>query len=116
MIIDDVDISNFIMKKMISKVSSDNEVREYTLPEKAWAEIKQIDPDIVFLDLNMPEMDGWEFLDRMKDAHLTNTVYILTSSTSELDRQKSKNYMNIKDFLIKPLDINTLATILKKYE
>lgn len=114
MIIDDVEISNFIMKKMISKVSSDNEIADYTLPEKALAEIEQINPDIIFLDLNMPVIDGWEFLNRMREAHLTNTVYILTSSTSELDRQQSKNYTNIKDFLIKPLDIHALAAILKK--
>lgn len=113
MIIDDVEISNFIMKKMLSKVSSDSEILDYTSPEKALADIEEINPDIVFLDLNMPVIDGWEFLSRMQEKHLPNTVYILTSSTSELDLQQSKNYKNVKDFLVKPLDIKTLAAILK---
>ena len=63
MIVDDVEISNFIMKKMISKVSSGNEVFDYTLPEKALADIEKNNPDIIFLDLNMPDIDGWEFPD-----------------------------------------------------
>ena len=112
MIVDDVEISNFIMKKMISKVSSGNEVFDYTLPEKALADIEKNNPDIIFLDLNMPDIDGWEFLKRMQENKLPNAVYVLTSSTSELDLQRSKTYTNVKDFLIKPLDLNKLGAIL----
>lgn len=112
MLVDDVEISNFIMKKKIAKVSSENEIFDYTLPQKALAELEQINPDIIFLDLNMPVINGWDFLSHMKDNNLPNTVYILTSSTSELDMQKSKNYSNVKKFLIKPLDTNTLTEIL----
>jgi two-component system nitrate/nitrite response regulator NarL len=112
MIVDDVEISNFIMKKMISKVSSGNEIFDYTMPEKALADIEKINPDIIFLDLNMPAIDGWEFLKIMEEKNLRNTVYILTSSTSELDLQRSKTYSNVTDFLIKPVEINALATVL----
>lgn len=112
MIIDDVEISNFIMKKMISKVSSGNEIFDYTIPEKALDDIEKINPDVIFLDLNMPGTDGWEFLKIMKEKNLTNRVYILTSSTSELDLERSKVYTNVTDFLIKPLDLNALGTIL----
>ena len=112
MIVDDVEISNFIMKKMITKVSASNEIFDYTLPEKALADIEKINPDIVFLDLNMPTIDGWEFLLRMKENNVFNKVYILTSSTSIFDLKKSKNYDNVQDFLIKPLDFNILGNIL----
>ena len=69
-------------------------------------------PDLIFLDLNMPKIDGWEFLNKMKEKSLVNTVYILTSSTSELDLHKSKHYNNVKDFLIKPINTNVLKAIL----
>ena len=113
MIVDDVEISNFIMKKMISKVSSNYDIYDYTLPEQALTDIEKINPDIIFLDLNMPVINGWEFLLRMTEMNVYNTVYILTSSTSELDFQQSKSYNNVNGFLIKPLDINTLREVLE---
>jgi two-component SAPR family response regulator len=112
MIVDDVGISNFIMKKMISRVSIASKVFDYTLPERALADIEKITPEIIFLDLNMPVIDGWEFLNKMREGNIEVTVYILTSSTSELDRHKLKGYNNVKGFLIKPLDIKTLENIL----
>ncbi len=112
MIVDDVAISNFIMKKMISKVSSGHEIYDYTLPLKALEEIDEVNPDIIFLDLNMPVIDGWEFLNRMQENNRQQPVYILTSSTSELDLQQSKNYSIVKDFLIKPIDMAILQNAL----
>ncbi len=112
MLVDDVEISNFIMRKMIEKVSADYEIYDYIYPSKAIADLNQINPDIIFLDLNMPGMDGWQFLEFMKENNVSLPVYILTSSTSELDLQKSQNYNNVRDFLIKPLNANKLKTIL----
>lgn len=112
MLVDDVDISNFIMKKMIGKVSPKYEIIDYTQPEEAIAEIDKVNPDVIFLDLNMPVINGWEFLDLMKKNNYQTTVYILTSSTNEFDIQKSKNYDNVRNFLIKPISLNSLASIL----
>lgn len=112
MLVDDVAISNFIMKKMIAKVSSGYEIYDYTLPQKALADMNEINPDIIFLDLNMPLIDGWEFLNRMQESNLQQPVFILTSSTSELDLQQSKNYSSVKNFLIKPIDMAILENAL----
>lgn len=112
MLVDDVEISNFIMKRMISKASPATKIFDYTYPEKALEVLSEINPDLIFLDLNMPAVDGWQFLETMKDSTITIPVYILTSSTSELDLQKSRNYNNVKDFLIKPIDADALKAIL----
>lgn len=112
MLVDDAEISNFIMKKMIEKVSADYEIYDYTYPSKAIADLNQINPDIIFLDLDMPQIDGWQFLEFMKENNLNFPVYILTSSASELDLQKSQYYDNVEGFFIKPLNANTLKTIL----
>lgn len=113
MLVDDVDISNFIMKKLISKVTPENTVYDFTLPEKAFNSLREISPDVIFLDLNMPVLDGWQFLKLMRQNDLHFKVLILTSSTSELDRQRSLAYSNVLDFLIKPVPPTALAGIIQ---
>ena len=58
-------------------------------------------------------MDGWQFLEGMMAQNMNTKVYILTSSTSELDRQRSANYTNVVSFLNKPLAEDKVAAILK---
>lgn len=113
MLVDDIAISNFIMKKMIQKVKPHCQIFEFTLPKNAIDSIEEICPDLIFLDLNMPGIDGWEFLNFMNENHFENKVYILTSSTSELEMQQSKQYKNVIGFLIKPVNINMLSDLLK---
>ena len=113
MIVDDVDISNFIMKKMISKVSGEYELHDFTLPAQAIESIEEINPDLIFLDVNMPVINGWEFLELMKQRNCKTDVYVLTSSTSELDLQRSRHFNNVKNFLVKPIKLQTLSDILQ---
>ena len=91
MLVDDVAISNFIMKKMIEKVAPDYHVLDFTLPRQAINSLEELNPDLIFLDLNMPEIDGWEFLNLMNEKHFDNKVYILTSSPANwiYDNQNS---------------------------
>jgi CheY-like chemotaxis protein len=84
------------------------------LPEIAFSEIKSINPDLIFLDLNMPVMNGWEFLDRMNETNTANKVYILTSSPNETDINRSKKYTNVEAFLIKPMNITVLDNLLNE--
>lgn len=72
-------------------------------------------PDLIFLDLNMPIMDGWGFLDegQAKITKSPTKVAILTSSISEEDRTKAKDYNCVSCFLKKPLDIEELISSLK---
>lgn len=64
-------------------------------------------PDIILLDLNMPEMTGWDFLDifeNWKDTwNKEIKIYILTSSPDEADIRKSKAYPSVNGYIIKPL-------------
>lgn len=111
MLVDDKDISNFIMRKFIEIRRPDANIKEFTDPQKALNSIDSIVPDIIFLDLNMPVMNGWQFLDEMRNASFSHKVAILTSSTSNDDFEKSKEYGNVINFYVKPLNPDELARV-----
>lgn len=75
-------------------------------------EKKQI-PDFIFLDINMPIMDGWEFLDIYDKNAPKACVYMLTSSTNATDMSRSKQYKCIAGYLSKPISKDIVANILK---
>jgi CheY-like chemotaxis protein len=72
-------------------------------------------PDMILLDINMPIMDGWQFLDayeEIKDVLLKQPeIYILSSSIFTQDVEKSKEYKTVTDYLIKPLEQSKLKKI-----
>lgn len=112
-LVDDMEIFNFIMKKLIKNVNAIHQVYDFTDGQLALTSLEELEPNIIFLDLNMPIIDGWTFLENMQERKLPHKVFILTSSTSELDRQRSLNYNNVVDFLIKPLKQETIADLLQ---
>ncbi|MFT4832650.1 MAG: CheY-like chemotaxis protein [Psychroserpens sp.] len=71
-------------------------------------------PEVIFLDLNMPIMNGWEFLDELKTMNLKKKigVYIVSSSIDRMDEEKSRNYDMVIDFISKPLTTNKLQQLL----
>lgn len=72
-------------------------------------------PEVLFLDLNMPVMDGWQFLDELciiPEITDKTKVYILSSSISSRDVAKSKEYKIVKDFICKPLTESKFNSLL----
>ncbi len=72
-------------------------------------------PEIIFLDLNMPVMDGWEFLENFigikNKFRKIITLYIVSSSINPVDEERAKKINAVKDYLIKPITIEDLETI-----
>jgi CheY-like chemotaxis protein len=114
LLVDDIGISNFIVKKLIGNLLPGCQVEEYTDPSMAFAALPQLDPDIIFLDLNMHLMNGWHFLHLMQENRYRNEVVILTSSTSQEDRERSGQYPNVKKFIVKPLTPEDLLGLFTK--
>jgi CheY-like chemotaxis protein len=112
-LIDDDPISHLISTRLLERFST-SIVEAFVNPEEA---LKQLQcraqnapekfPDIILLDINMPVMNGWEFLEEFEklpeDILKTTSVMMLSSSTTSLDREKSKKYYTVKKFLSKPL-------------
>jgi CheY-like chemotaxis protein len=73
-------------------------------------------PGIIFLDIQMPFMDGWQFLNEYSKPEIKFSkqidIYILSSSISLYDQAKSRSFYHIKDYLVKPVAKEVYKTIL----
>jgi len=121
LLIDDDPISNMINTKII-KINFSFLVDAYTDAQEAldqfsaWLSTSPDQfPDIIFLDINMPIMDGWEFLEEFEKFpaifRKKCNVYLLTSSIDAEDIEKSTTYKSVKEFISKPLTLDKLRML-----
>jgi len=113
-LIDDEYISNFISKKLIENIDASIHVVEYNDPEEGFCNLHCNKPDVIFLDINMPVMSGWDFLDKMVAEKINYKVVVLTSSVNVIDRKMAARYNNIIGFIEKPATIASLKPIIAK--
>jgi CheY-like chemotaxis protein len=120
MLIDDNSDDNFYHERVIRKSETTETIISEQSAEAALAYLRQegnSKPEIIFLDINMPGMNGWEFLHnyRMLDKHLQSSAIIVMLTTSENpdDRLKAINF--VSDFKTKPLTKEMLEDVIKKY-
>ena len=124
MLIDDNEIDNLINQKMIEAASVTEHIYTHTGAKSAIEFLKnmeklemadQVLPDLIFLDIDMPLMDGFQFLDEF--AKLSNVakkkckIVMLTSSINPQDFNRSKKYENVRLYLNKPLSHESIAKL-----
>jgi CheY-like chemotaxis protein len=114
MVIDDEPISNLITRKMLLRNNPEHLLIEYTEPGEALANIAADNPDAIFLDLNMPQMNGWEFIEVMNERQITRPIVLLTSSINYLDVEQSKQYAEVIHYQAKPLNLAAIEEIMQK--
>jgi CheY-like chemotaxis protein len=70
-------------------------------------------PVVIFLDINMPELNGWEFLDILQQLYADHRidVVMITSSVCDSDKKKARSYPSVIDFIIKPFRMDSLEKV-----
>jgi two-component SAPR family response regulator len=115
-IIDDDKIFIFVLKKILEKNKCFDQIQDFMNGEEVIAILsnKKNKPDIILLDINMPIIDGWQFLEQVEKLPWKNEfkIFILSSSIDASDIEKSKTYSTVIDFISKPVNNEKLNKII----
>ncbi len=112
-------LNSFVIKKMeltktVKVVLNGSEALDYL---HSISEEEQC-PEFIFLDINMPKMDGWEFLEEYREMNVERQrakVILLTTSENPDDIEKAKNYPEILEYCNKPLTKEIINSLVNKY-
>ncbi|GMQ29611.1 response regulator [Algoriphagus confluentis] len=112
-LVDDDPINNLINRRLLGKVGISDRILEFLSGEEALNALGKQPAEhtlLILLDINMPVMNGWEFLDKyqMVFPNRKDKILILSSSIDFQDRQKAKEYAIVEGFIEKPLNLEIL--------
>lgn len=128
LLIDDDTPTNFLHSMIIKRAGIDTRVQTHTSAIDALAYLtstgpyegtQMIQPGIIFLDINMPAMNGWEFLDeyaKLGDNQKAKmTIIMLTTSLNPSDRERAEGYAEVINYLNKPLILANLQALVAQH-
>lgn len=123
LLVEDNEITNFYNKHLFIKNGFVEDVRIATNGKKALDYLYNLDfgnkPDLILLDLNMPVMNGFEFLEEYQklDSDIRDgiIVCVLTTSLHEEDLEKARSYPTISEYCKKPLSAKQIQNILSQF-
>jgi len=121
LVIDDDDINIFIIKKIVEKTGFAVNMVAKTNGQLAIEYLEEIAedpqqfPHLILVDINMPVLNGWEFIEAYEKMNIKKAVdmYMLSSSVYENDIEKAKTYKVVKGFISKPLSIDRLIELFR---
>jgi CheY-like chemotaxis protein len=113
-LVDDDPIQNLLTSQLIQNSGIE---KEYQIFNNGQEVVEELDkggkPTIILLDINMPIMDGWEFLELYSKKEKQADVYMLTSSSNGDDLAKADEFECIKGYFTKPINADTIKSIFK---
>ncbi|WP_423998530.1 response regulator [Maribacter sp. IgM3_T14_3] len=124
LLVDDDELYLYLMEKTIHQISKELVVTTFTDGEQAVEYIskcteEQVElPEVIFLDINMPFLDGWGFLNefkKLKPKIINNiNIYMVSSSMRESDVKRASSFEELTGYVVKPVNKDQLAEIFKK--
>lgn len=115
LLIDDDPSINFLNKKIIEMANVEAQVCDVTQASDALSQISdgKLNPSLILLDINMPTMDGWQFLEQYEQLPEArkSKIIVLSSTINPTDKQKAENSSLITNFYSKPLSIDDVKEI-----
>ncbi|MGB3798529.1 MAG: response regulator [Lewinella sp.] len=123
MLIDDSETDNFIHSRRLKKMELSDQIVIRKDGREGLAYLTEADlvgrPDLLFLDINMPVMDGWEFLDAYQqladEKRARVTIVMLTSSVGDTDYSRAHSYETIDGHIAKPLTEEKINALVSRY-
>lgn len=124
LLVDDDDVNNFLNLRLLKRLGVSDQVNVVSSGQKALAFIaahqqsKSPAQLLIFLDINMPMMNGFEFLDQLKlmdFGQVKPVIVMLTTSTNEKDMAQVSLYPEVASFLNKPLSEEKVDAVLKAH-
>lgn len=123
LIIDDDAGNNILCEILIKKTIGISDVQTFTEPLKAVHYIMNeyrndsSVPTVLFLDINMPDMTGWEVLDKFRDIRQiiqeSMSIYLVSSSVDENDKQRANQNPFVTEYIEKPLTAKKIREIVE---
>lgn len=124
-LIDDDSVYQFVTTNNIRKVNDAINILGFRNGEEAMVYFKEAIvkneclPEIVLLDINMPMLDGWQFLDEYitikSQIKSPIHIYMTSSSLDSRDIDRAKGYEDVRRFLHKPIDTKTIQSVIKEF-
>jgi CheY-like chemotaxis protein len=119
-LVDDDPINNLINRRLLTKTGICDKILEFLSAQDALNQIKLLkkeDTLLIFLDINMPVLNGWEFLEAYNElfSDRNDKIVILSSSIDFQDRQKAMEYPIVTGFIEKPLSLEKISLQIGKY-
>jgi len=121
LLVDDDDVNNFLSQEIISHYRPNAAIEAKTTVRDALEYLEECNskpacmPDIILVDINMPWMDGWDFIEGFERLEMKNKekirLYIYTSSVYYKDIDKGKSYNSVTNIFSKPLTEDMLKEI-----
>lgn len=120
LLVDDDEPTNFLNKMLVDEMDMAGHVQVATNGLEALDYLTGAGPrpELILLNINMPLMDGWEFVDRYKNLELSqkaDALFMLTNSLNPNDEKSALAHDDIAGFLNKPLQKENLETILDQF-
>lgn len=121
LIIDDNEAEQFLYRHLVNTYDPNIKVESVYDGEEALAYLEDTSkeqPDCILLDINMPRMNGFEFLEAYTQKFADHPIVItmLTSSTMAIDKDRALEYDCVKAFFLKPITVESLETLSKLVE